>query len=98
MAEVRLHPEAKIELQGAIDFYDLISTDLGDQFLLDYISREQTVAENPDLYSLRAHGARRVNLKDFPYYLPYIVLDDVVWIVAVAHAKKKPLYWKTRLL
>jgi len=32
----------------------------------------------------------------FPYYMPYIVREQTVWILAVAHGSRKPLYGISR--
>ena len=40
---------------------------------------------------------RRAALRRFPYGLVYVVLDDVLWIVAVAHSRRRPGYWHQRM-
>jgi hypothetical protein len=47
-------------------------------------------------YRLRPSAYRRINLRVFPYYIPYIVRNETLWILAVAHASRKPLYWISR--
>ena len=42
-------------------------------------------------------AARRIILKTFPYQLVYRVEGDEVRIYAVAHLKRRPGYWTTRL-
>ena len=54
------------------------------------------IADHPELYRLRPGGYRRINLRVFPYYIPYVVRDETLWILAVAHAARKPLYWISR--
>jgi hypothetical protein len=41
-------------------------------------------------------GYRRVNLRTFPYYIAYIVHENTLWILAVAHSHRKPEYWIER--
>ena len=43
------------------------------------------------------HGTRRFVLRRFPFSIIYLDDPDVVSIVAVAHSKRKPGYWKPRL-
>ena len=41
-------------------------------------------------------AARRLpasELEVLPYYIPYIVRDPVIWILAVAHGHRRPDYW-----
>lgn len=33
----------------------------------------------------------------FPYAVIYLEQADVIWIVAVMHFKRNPIYWKQRL-
>jgi hypothetical protein len=33
----------------------------------------------------------------FPYRIVYFVKDEVLTIVAVAHAKRRPGYWRERI-
>lgn len=41
--------------------------------------------------------ARRHFGAEFPYAIIYVDRPDGVWIVAVAHFKQRPGYWKSRL-
>lgn len=36
-------------------------------------------------------------MRRFPFSIVYYVVDDVVRVVAVAHAKLKPGYWRLRV-
>jgi len=40
---------------------------------------------------------RRMVLRRFPYLLFYEIRDDVVEFVAVAHTRRRPGYWLSRL-
>lgn len=42
-------------------------------------------------------GIRRVLLDVFPYAVIYIERDDEVHVLAFAHLKRRPLYWRRRL-
>jgi hypothetical protein len=54
------------------------------------------IAQNPEVPRLRPGGYRRVNLKIFPYYIPHIIRDPVIWILAIAHGHRRPKYWVDR--
>jgi toxin ParE1/3/4 len=41
-------------------------------------------------------GVRKIHLKRFPYSIYYLELDDIIWIAAVAHQKRKRDYWAMR--
>lgn len=40
---------------------------------------------------------RRMPVARFPYYLAYLVIDDGVRVLAIAHDRRRPAYWKGRL-
>jgi toxin ParE1/3/4 len=42
------------------------------------------------------HGTRRILLRRFPYEVVYKIYSEVVLLVAVAHCKRKPGYWRPR--
>jgi mRNA-degrading endonuclease RelE of RelBE toxin-antitoxin system len=43
------------------------------------------------------HGLRAKRIEGFPYRVVYLVQADMVVIVAYAHEKRRPGYWRTRL-
>jgi hypothetical protein len=49
----------------------------------------------PDMLRIYT-GTRRYLLKRYPYAVIYRELDDLIWVVAVAHGKRRPGYWKSR--
>ena len=87
--------EAKLEINEHVAWYaerDLAAAErLADTF-------EQTVlriVEKPLQFSLmemrrNPGNVRRAMLENFPIYVPFQVLDDVIYIVAVAHAARRP--------
>lgn len=41
--------------------------------------------------------ARQVRMRTYPYLIVYVVSDDQIRVVAIAHEKQMPLYWSPRL-
>jgi hypothetical protein len=35
-------------------------------------------------------------MKRFPFVVPYMVLDERVFVLAIAHARRHPFYWLWR--
>jgi len=56
------------------------------------------ITTTPELYRVWRHGARRHFGHKFPYALIYIERPEFVLIVAVAHFKRRPGYWRERLV
>ena len=54
------------------------------------------IAVNPEVPRLRPKGYRRVNFKVFPFFAAYLIWEDTIWIIAVAHSGRMPDYFATR--
>jgi hypothetical protein len=54
------------------------------------------IVKAPQRWPKYLHGTQRFVLHRFPFSIIYLD-DDVLSIVAVAHSKRKPGYWKARL-
>lgn len=89
--------EALAELECVTGDYEAKSTGLGVRFRLEVERACEGITRYPFLWSQREGGWRRVNLPGFPYYTAYIILDELILVLAVAHAARHPAYWKERL-
>jgi plasmid stabilization system protein ParE len=89
--------EARREYLDALVHYRDIRPQLGERFEAAITEAMARIMERPNLIALRPEGYRRLNLRDFPCYIAYAVRGDSVWIVAVAHARRRPKYWIRRL-
>jgi plasmid stabilization system protein ParE len=93
---IRFVEEAQSEFLDAISGYEEARAGLGQRFKDEVDRCTLWIADHPELYRLRPDGYRRINLRVFPYYLPYITRGDILWVLAVAHGSRKPLYWISR--
>jgi plasmid stabilization system protein ParE len=89
-------PEAADEFADGTDYYDQQQVGLGQRFRDEVDQHIQWIAQNALVPRLRQGGYRRVNLKVFPYYIAYVLHGDSVWILAIAHAQRRPEYWIRR--
>ncbi|MGE3074034.1 MAG: type II toxin-antitoxin system RelE/ParE family toxin [Dehalococcoidia bacterium] len=55
-----------------------------------------TLQEFPTSGSVHLFGTRRYQLSPYPYYIVYRTDGAVVTILAVAHSKQRPGYWRNR--
>jgi hypothetical protein len=55
------------------------------------------VAEAPHRWSKYLHGTRRLVLQHFPFSVIYLDDPELATVIAIAHGKRKPGYWKHRL-
>jgi len=91
-----LHPEAKEELREAAIYYSPGGTNLVRELFSEYRSEVKRILANPYLFNIRPNGFRRANLDRFPFYLPFLIKDETVYILAVAHISRRPDYWTHR--
>ena len=95
--KVTILQEASFEFDEAISYYHGIDEVLGLRFKALGFQLVEWIEFNPEVLSIRAKGYRRANFKGFPYYIPYVIREDTIWILAFAHAARKPHYWAPRL-
>jgi len=66
-------------------------------FLRDLDHAIQQVSDAPAQWPRYLARTQRYVFPTYPYSLVYFVADDVIRVVAVAHDKKRPGYWRERL-
>lgn len=67
------------------------------RFLLELDHAIQQVTDAPARWPRYLAGTRRYVFPAYPYSLVYFVEDDLIGVVAVAHDKRRPGYWRKRL-
>lgn len=98
---VRLSAEAASEVEHATAWYEKQQPGLGEAFIDAVETALGFLAEWPSSGMPLPDVApgleiRRVPVSRFPYQLPYVVLDDQVRVLAVAHDHRRPGYWTSR--
>jgi toxin ParE1/3/4 len=94
----RYHSEALSELDSAADGYAGIDDDLAREFRGAHRDARERIKANPKMYAVDDDTlCREAPLKKFPYSLHYMEFDDCIWILAVAHQKRRKGYWIDRL-
>ena len=96
MRVVLLH-EAETEFWTAATYYDQQEAGLGVRFKIEVDQFIEKIVADPMRPRLRRKCYRRVNLAIFRHYIAYVVRDDMVWIVAVCHAHRRPEFWMERI-
>ena len=66
-------------------------------FLAELDLAVERIAENPEMYPHYIRGTRRYLLQRFPFYLIYREVHGKVELIAVAHGRRRPGYWKKRI-
>ena len=98
---VRFGPEASSELADAARWYEDRRAGLGSMFLDAVEATVQAVASWPASGTsveglAEALDVRRAPVSRYPYHLAYLVADDEIQVLAVAHDHRRPTYWTGR--
>jgi toxin ParE1/3/4 len=93
----RVHPKAWEEIEAAADWYLQRSPDASAGFLAPLFDGLENVSASPTRWPLYLYGTRRFVMERFPFSIIYLDKPEVVTVVAVAHSKRKPGYWKRRV-
>jgi len=81
----------------AIGWYRSRSPSVAAEFRVTVSDVIRHIVKAPERWPKYLHGTRRFVLHRFPFSIVYLDDPDAVSIVAVAHSKRKPGYWKTRI-
>ncbi len=93
---VRLFPEAEAEVVANERWYAQRSSSAAEAFIVEFDDALAQIGEAPETWPRYRRGTRRFILRRFPFSVVYRIEDDVVYVVAVAHAKQRPEYWRRR--
>jgi plasmid stabilization system protein ParE len=93
---VDIHPEAVAEAQAAYGWYRERNETAAEAFLAELDRAVELISEGPMQWPTHLHGTRRFLLRRFPFGVVYRQIGETVQIVAFAHARRKPGYWKGR--
>lgn len=93
---IRFHPLANDELHDAENWYHEINETLASSFVESIEVAVERIARAPQRWPICVDEFRQILVDRFPYVLIYRVMNEEVQILAVAHVKRKPGYWRDR--
>ncbi|MFX1238854.1 MAG: type II toxin-antitoxin system RelE/ParE family toxin [Promethearchaeota archaeon] len=99
MRKITFILEAEEEMNYSAQYYNQQASGLGFDFLKEIEKSLLSIEENPERYPLCEINIHKFNVKRFPFSIFYVFekeLDKIV-ILAIAHQKRKPNYWKYRV-
>ena len=97
MLPVELLPGAKQEFDESLDWYRARSRRTADRFVEAVKRGFAQIATNPSRFATMDGVHRELSVKKFPFRIIYKEETDRVVVVAIAHAKRRPIYWKKAL-
>lgn len=96
MLPVDYLPEARRDFDDSFDWYVQRSVQVAVRFANAISAALTGVTANPDRFARVDDLHRECPVKQFPFRIIYRVAANRVVVVAVAHAKRRPGYWKHR--
>ena len=99
MAELRIdiHAEAHLEEEEAFHWYRDRSHKAAEEFLQEIDDARRAILNTPLAWPEYFGGTRRYLLKRFPYVVVFRVATHRIEVIAIAHGRRKPRYWTSRL-
>lgn len=93
----KINPQAKIDIQEQINFYNDKQKGLGKRFHDDVKSTFKSILENP-YYQIRYKNVRCLPLKKFPAMVHYSLEENKnqITVRAVFHTSQDPQEWNKR--
>ncbi len=95
--EVVTHPEAFQEIQQTLSWLDERSLWSAKRMAVEYDQHVARIRSSPTSFRTIYGEYRRLNLNRFPYHIIYRLRRDNIFVIALAHDKRHPDYWKTRI-
>ena len=96
--QVDLHPEAAEEAAAAVEWYRERSEAAAAAYTAELERAIELIAAEPDQWPPYLQGTRRFILRRFPFSIVYrkspVAVE--VEVIAVAHARRRPGYWRGR--
>ena len=96
MPEVSIHPEAEEDYEAALGWYLDRSVRAANRFEAAFQRALDSIQSDPELHPRYDELYRFCPLRRYPYLVIYRVDVDEVRVMAVAHARRRPGYWRRR--
>jgi len=93
---LELHAEAERDYFDALDWYRSRSMPAAEKFEEAFWKAIQTVEAFPQRWPIYFARFRRYTLHEFPFSIVYREEPSRTFVLAVAHGRRRPGYWKQR--
>lgn len=96
--EIKIYPEALLDIQEAVEWYNDQLSGLGDRFQRQVVKQINRLKKNPEIYGVRYNDVHCMVVKKFPFMVHFTINNqiEIVTIFAIFHTSKNPQIWKMR--
>ena len=93
---VDVHPLAATEIDEADDWYSNVNPNVAKRFRETVYTALKRIGEQPLAFPVDDAPLRRCVLRGFPYVILFDDSAPRIRVIAVAHTRHRPGYWKDR--
>lgn len=94
--KLRIHPEAVRELDKAVIWYGKRSLFAPQRLQNEVTTVSYRILADPQVFPWVSPNRRKALLRKFPFKIIFEWTLDSIDIIAIAHAKRKTMYWRNR--
>jgi len=95
--KISLSAQAELELvEGAAYYAREANAEIAEAFIAEFDRSAKLLGDYPKLGTTWRGRVRRLPLRRFPYSIVYSLSQVEVRILAVAHQRRRPGFWKGR--
>ena len=87
----------KLNWRRKSKYYNEQQAGLGYDFAKEVAATIARILRYPEAWTKLSKRTRRCRTKRFPYGVVYQIRGDKILVVAVAHLRRKPSYWRERV-
>ena len=95
---VIFEPEARVEFENAVAWYNEREPGLGDRFSGEVNAAIGRILDDPERYPLRGKTVRRASVETFvKYSILFSIMPTYIGVVAIFHGARNPARLRRRL-
>lgn len=96
--EVKIDPEALVDIQNITNWYNEAQSGLGSRFLDSAIKQITSLSKDPHIYAVRYKDIRCMIVKKFPYMVHFFINQEnkTVEVMAVIGTSQNPKIWNDK--
>lgn len=93
---VQISEAAELDISESFAWYRERSPRAAQGFRAEVVAAIDLIATNPKAWAADEDDNRRLVLVRFPFSVVYELVPGAVHVLAVAHHRKRPGYWRTQ--
>lgn len=94
---IYFHPKAIAEASAATRWYQERSFAAAKAFISELDRIIEKIIETPEIYPSYIGDTRHALFHRFPFSVVFRIVSEKIEVIAIAHGRRRPGYWKERL-